>query len=439
MRVDEIESKYCSKELKFTVSFQEVNTKIQESILEIAKTFKMPGFREGKVPFSIVKQKVEKDEIEKQVQIYISECIKKTVKERKLILSSKPDVEVLSFNQEEGLSFKVIIESMPEVPEIKWENVEIEKISIKISDKEIKQAKNIILKPYRQFNKVESNNKEYRVKKEDKVSIDFHGQINGNEFDGNKGKNMEVIVGEGNFLAEFENNLVGCLLGEEKVFNVLFPDDYPKKEIAGKTSVFSVKVISAEELGTITDIPSDILKKLGIESEERLEETIKKRLKVDFEGATRMQMKKQLFDIIDQRYNFELPERMVSSDLNTLWEEIKNKKEIQEKLKEKSHKEVKSEYKNFSHRRVRLGLIIADIIRKESIVANEEELKKIVESQAKQNPQIKDKILDFYQDSQNLANLRSSILEEKAFDFMLSKVSITSTEMSNDEFLKKIA
>ena len=435
MKIEETKNEKFHKEYNIQISFDTINAKIEEKVSEAAKTFRMPGFREGKVPLSIVRQKVAKEETGRQIQENISACIKELIDTKKIIPFSKPDVEILSFDEENGLSVKIAIETMPEVPEVKWEAIEIEKVDIKISDKEINETKNNLLKEFRKFKKAKDD---YKSKAGDKVAIDFHGQIDGKDFDGNKAENMELVIGDNSFLADFENELIGCKLNEEKSFNLVFPADYPKEDIANKEAQFKIKIVDLQELEEIGKVSDEMLKRLGVESEERLNELIKQKLNFDFMSTVRMKMKRELFDKIDKEYNFDLPEKMVDQDFEILWKELEKSKDKQENLKNKSEEELKSEYKKIAHRRVKLGLILAEGARKGELTITHDELKQIVEMQANQNPQIKDKILEFYKDPENLEKIKGPILEEKALDFILSKVKLKSTEMTTDDFIKKV-
>lgn len=435
MKIEEIKNEKFYKEFEIQIPFEKVNSKVEEKVFEAAKTFKMPGFREGKVPLSIVRQKVGKEETGRQIEENISACIKELIDTKKVVLFSKPDVQILSFDEEKGLAVKIAIETMPEVPEIKWENIEVEKIDIKISDKEIDQTKNSILKEFRKFRKVKDD---YKAKTGDKVSINFHGQIDGNDFDGNKAKNMELIIGDDTFLGDFEKELVGCKLNEEKSFDLVFPVDYPQENIANKKANFRIKIVALEELEPIGKVSKEMLEKLGVESEEKLNQLINQKLIFDFMGTVRMKMKKELFDKIDKEYSFDLPEKMVDRDFDIMWKEVEKNKDTQENLKNKSEDELKNEYKKIAHRRVKLGLIIAEVTRKSKITVTQEELKQIVELQSNQNPKFKNKILEFYKDTENLEKIKGPILEEKALDFILTKVRIKNTEMTSDDFVKKV-
>ena len=435
MQIEEIKNEKFTKEYKITIPFQEVNSKVEEKVVEVAKTFKMPGFREGKVPLSIVRQKVGKEETGKQIQEQISSSINNLVNSKNIVPASRPNVEVLSFNEESGLSIKIALEVLPKLPTIKWEDIEIEKIKINISDKEIDEVKNTILKEFREYKKAQDG---YVIRSGDKANIDFDGKVEGKDFDGSKEEKMDLVVGSDQFLQAFEKQLIGCKADEKKSFDVVFPENYPQKDLAMKTASFEVKINSVMELEPIKQVTQEMLKKLGVESEEKLNELIKEKLNADLLGAVRMKMKKDLFDEIDKEYDFDLPQKMIDQDFEIIWKEVEKNKDKDENLKNKTDEELKAEYQKTSKRRVKLGLIMAEIARTNNIAITDEELNKIVEMQANQNPQIKSKILEFYKDPENLEKIRGPMLEEKALDVVLSKVKLKEKEMTSEEFVKNI-
>ena len=435
MQIEEVKNENLVKECKITIPFQTINSKVEKKVLEAAKTFRMPGFREGKVPLSIVRQKVGKEEMGKQIQEQITSCITNLIESKNIIPSGRPDVEVLSFNEEDGLSIRIAFNILPKVPEIKWEDIEIEKIKIKVSDDEINEAKNGILKEFRKHKKAKAD---YKIKNGDKVNINFEGKVDGKDFDGNKSEKMDLIVGDDQFLQDFEKQLVGCKAGESKSFDVIFPKDYPQKDLALKTASFKVTINDVMELEPIKKVTSEMLKKLGIESEEKLNELISNKLEADFMGAARLKMKKDLFDEIDKKHDFDLPSQMLDQDFEMIWKEIEKNKDKDESLKNKTDEELKSEYKKISKRRVKLGLIMAEVARKNNINITDEELHEIIKMQANQNPQIKNKILEFYKDPENLEKIKGPILEEKALDVIFTKIKFKEKEMTSEEFIKNI-
>lgn len=435
MQITEIKNEKFYREFQINIPFNTVNAKVEEKVVEAAKSFKMPGFREGKTPLSIVRSKIGKQETGKQIQDNISSCIKEIVDTRCIIPSANPDVEIISYDETGGLSVKIAIEIMPEVPEINWPSLQIEKIDVKISDREVNQAKNNALKEFRNFKKADDD---YQSKAGDKIVIDFHGKIDGEEFDGNKAKNTEFIIGDNSFSDDFDKNLLGCQLNESKSFDVLFPIDYPKEDIAGKKAHFIINIIALQELEQLGKLSGATLRKLGVESEVKLIEIIKHKLSIDFISAVRMKMKKELFDKINSQYQFDLPSKMVDQDFDILWKELEKSKNHAKNLESESEDELKSQYRKISYRRVKMGLVIANVTRKHSISITQDEIRDIIELQANQNPQMRTKILEFYKDQENIEKIKGPILEEKAFDFILSKINIKNIEMSSDDFVQKV-
>ena len=435
VEVKESKNEKFYKEFRVQVPFTVIDLGIQDRIEKVAKDFKLPGFREGKVPLSIVKQKVGREETEKEIQKQISNCIKELTESKNIIPYSKPKIKILTFDKNNGLSVEIGFSVFSQIPNIKWGNIEIEKIKVKISNQELIQTKNQLFKEFRNFRNA---SKSYEAKVGDKITLNFIANIDGKDFDGNKADNMELTIGDNTFLASLEEKLVGCKIGEKQSFNIIFPNDYPKQEIANKEAEFKVTIIHLRELEEIQTISNEMLQKIGVESEEKLNEVIKQKLHMDCMNTLRLKMKKDIFDIIDTHYRFDLPEEVVEQDFNLIWNEAQKDQNKIKTVKNKSEKEMRLEYYKISERRVRLGVIMNQIITENNITITDEELIKIVELHAKQNPDAKDKILAFYKDKSNLAKIKGPILEEKALDYILNQVKFKDKEISMNDFTKKI-
>ena len=435
MEIKELKNETFYKEFRVQVPFTIVDLKVQERIIQAAKDFKLPGFREGKVPLSIVKQKIGKEETGRQIQEQVSNCIKELTTSKKIVPYSKPNIKILTFDKDNGLSVEIGLPVFGTVPDIKWTDIEIEKIRIKISDQELEQTKNQLFQEFRKF---KSPSKDYNARLGDKVTLNFYGNINGKDFDGNEADNMELIIGNNTFLASFEDKLLGCKIDEERSFKIVFPHDYPKKEIANKEAEFKVTITNLQELETIQVVSNEMLQKVGVESEEKLNEVIKQKLHVDCMSALRLKMKKDIFDIIDDQYRFDLPEEVVEQDFKVVWSEAQKDQNKIKASDNKSEKEMRVEYHKIAERRVRLGVIMNQVINDNNITITDTELIKIVELHAKQNPEMKDKISSFYKDKDNLAKIRGPILEEKALDYILEKVKFKDKEMTMSDFTNKI-
>ena len=433
MKIKKIIDNKFYKEFQIQTSFKSINKKVETRIVKIAKFFKMPGYKQGKMPDRVFNQMVGKEEAGIQIQKDVSNSIKDLMNEKNITPSFRPNVKISSFDEKNGLIVEVKIDVAPQVPDIKWSNIKIDKIDVKITSKEINQAKNNSLKKYRKFKK---SNKDYRAKIGDKVIIDFHGQINNQDFEGSKDKNMEFIIGGNGLFIGFEKELIGCKVNEVKKFDLFFPKNYPQGDIANKKAQFVIKIISLEELEKISHISNKMLKKLGFTSEKNLDEFINKTLNSNLVSAVRIKMKKDLFDKIDKECVFDIPDKMINRDLDVLLEDLKKKINKQKKGGDISGIELKSKYKKIAHRRVKLGLILAAVAKKYEITTNNDEIQEIIEKQANAAPGTKVQILDFYKRTNNLEKLKGPILEEKCVNFILSKINISKVQMTQDAFAR---
>ena len=434
MKIKELKSHKFGKTFTVSVEFEDINSKVENDILEASKNFRMPGFREGKVPLSIIRQKVGKEKTRIRIQEKISSLVKHLVESKDIKLYSKPDIVILSYNQDSGLLVEIKFEVFPEIPVINWEDIKIERVNITVSNVESDNIKSKLFKEFTTFKKISEG---YLTKLGDKVKISFDGKIEGKDFDGNKSDNMQLIIGDNNFLDEFEKQLIGCEIHEQKTFRMTFPNKYPKKELANKEAIFKVRIIDIEELEPITKISNEMLEKVGVKSHKKLNILIKQIANSDLVNSLRTKMKKDIFDAIDKKYTFEVPEKMIKQDFDVIWNEFIKNNEKSMELRSDLEK-IKSKYRKISNRRVKLGLIMADITKKNSIAIGNEEINKIIDLQKQQNPQDEKKIVEFYKDSNNLERIQSLLLEEKALDFILSKIQYNDIEMTKKQFIKQV-
>lgn len=433
MQVELLNSVDLKKEFKVTIPFQEVNELVETKILEVQKDYQIPGFRKGSVPVSLIRSKVSKGEVEKVLHEKIAVAMSDIVKSYKLVPSSRPGIELINFQEGKEWQLKFIFELFPEIPEINWSEIAIEKIEVVMTDPDIQKAKDLMLKQFREFKECKGD---CIVKEGDKVKADFFGKLAGENFEGNEGKDVEIIIGEGHFLKDFEDKCIGMKAGEMKDIDVKFPVDYPNKNLADQVVKFTITINRIFELEPLKNITKDILEKIGVESLEELDEKVKKRVGYDLVPIVRNHMKRQLFDILHKKYNFVLPQKMVSQDRDLIFADYEKNKGKYKDLQGKSEAEVKKEFEKIAKRRVKLGLIMANVSKKHNIKVEDNELQKIIQEQAERDPRLKNKILEFYKKPENFEKIKGPILEEKAFDYILTAVKIKDVKMKSEEFTK---
>ncbi|MCE2991583.1 MAG: trigger factor [Candidatus Jidaibacter sp.] len=441
-----METVYKTKELKHeglcyewevSVPAKPIVDKLEADLNESQKTFKMAGYRDGKVPMQMVRKQMGPELLSKIIEHEVDDTLRKILTEKNLKPALQPVVEIKSFDDKSDLVFTAKVEYLPEVPKVEWDKIEIETFKVEASQEDLDKALGEIKDKFKTFKEADAK---HVAKKGDAVIIDFHGTVNGEEFEGNKAEGIRLELGSGQFIPGFEDQLIGAKAGDEIKVRVSFPKNYTNKSLSGKPAVFEVKIKQVLMPESVDEIDNAFAEKLGLESVEKLLELIKEKITADFNGLARLSMKKKLFDKIDAVYRFEVPEGMIGIDFDTMWGEIKSQKQANPSMfKGKNEEEMKKEYKEIAKRRVRLGIILAEIARDHDIEVLESDLQQAIFSEAMMRPGQEKIVMEFYSKPENLERLKGPILEEKAVDHILSLVQRKEIEISSKEFFDKYA
>lgn len=437
MEVTELKNTGLIREFKVSFPAKDIVEKAESRISEEQKSFKLAGFREGNVPINIVKKQVGPQILSKVIEQEVDVTIRKIFEERNIVPALQPNVEINTFEEKGNITFTLHVEVMPNVPSVDWSQLEVEVIKIQVTEDDLKKAYDDIIKNFKNFNEAPAG---YAAKKGDAVIIDFLGKVNDKEFDGGKGEGIRLELGSGQFVPGFEDQLIGAKSGIQLKVRVIFPKNYNNKDLAGKPAVFDVKIIKVLTPESVSNIDDEFAKKLGVESLEQLNELIKQKLEADLNGIARLRLKKLLFDKIDAQYKFDIPPGMLKIDFETMWNEIKAQKtNSPEMFKNKSEEEIKNEYMEIARRRVRLGILLAEIAKTNNIEISDADLQQAVFAEALMRPGQEKIVLDFYAKKENLERLRGPILEEKAVDHILSHIKKNEIAVTSKEFFEKYA
>lgn len=433
MPVELLESEGLRRKIKFSLAAQPILESVEKKIQERAQTFKMPGFREGKVPLNIIRKKIGAEVLSKAVEHSVDNSLKTYFDENNITLAAQPKVEIISFDDKSELIFEAEVELLPELPKINWEEIEVEAFEIDITDEDLKHAHQDILSNFKNFSKAEEG---ASANSGDAVIINFVGKIDGEEFEGGKGEGIKVEIGSNQFIPGFEDQLIGSKAGEKKIINITFPNDYSVNKLAGKPATFDIMIIEVLKHEAIANMDDSFAAKLGIESMDKLNEMIKERIKMEFNSLTRLKTKKLLFDILDTKYKFEVPESMFKLDFEMMWNEVKKQNEKNPDAFNKPIDELEQEYRKLALRRVRIGVLLAGTAKENNIKVEEIDLKQAIQAEAMQRPGQEKSVIDFYRDPNNVERLKGPILEEKAVDFILTKVKTNIRKITSKEFFK---
>lgn len=433
MKIEELKNSSLEREYKISLPSTVVTSRVDRKILEKAATFKLPGFREGKVPISIVKRHIGADILSSQVSEVIRETMQSLLADKNVKPAMQPLIDVKNFEAEGEFTFHVSMDVMPNIPELDYKKIEIESIEVKLSDEEIKNAEQQFAKILRSFNEGEEG---YAAQEHDIIIIDFSGVADGQDFTKGVQRDVRIQLGSNTFIPEIEENLIGVKAGEQKEITVKLPDDYPESSVAGKEAKFSIKVEKIMKAGPEVVFDDELANKLGLKDLEMLKEVIKQRVTGDVAVYCKMRNKKQLFDKIDSMYDFTLPTSLVKTDYESIVSEAK-KRAKKEGTLEEFEEEAEEKFNALAKRRVKLGLIIANIAEENNISVSTEDMKNAINAQVASSPNQKKEILEFFSNSENLEKLRGPLLEEKVVDFILSRINLNIVYVSMDEFSNK--
>jgi trigger factor len=328
------------------------------------------------------------------------------------------------------------LEIMPEFEPADVTGIAVERMVAEPTDEEIADALDRIAQ-----NNLAYDAKEGEAAKGDAVVIDFVGTIDGEKFEGGSADGATLVIGSGRFIPGFEDQLVGAKAGDAIEVKVSFPDNYQVDTLKGKPAVFATTVKEVKAPKT-PEINEDFAKTLGLENLDALRNAVKTQLSGDLNMASRQQVKRVLLDALDEKHSFDLPPMMVKAEFDQIWaqfEQEKNAGRLSEEDKGKSDEELRAEYHKIAERRVRLGLVLAEIGRRANVEITNEELGQSLRQEASRYPGQEKAVIDFYRNNPGaLAQLRAPIYEEKVVDHILSKANVTEKKVSREELMKEV-
>ncbi|MBO5441484.1 MAG: trigger factor [Alphaproteobacteria bacterium] len=433
MNIKEVKSEGLSREYDVTISASDFSAAVEKKLKEIAKTVSMAGFRAGKVPFAMVKQKYYGNAMSETLDDMLRDGVNEVLKEKNLRPVFTPDVDLKKFEDGKDIEFKVSMDVMPEIKLKDFSQVKVEKVVADVAEEEVNKALEYMANSRRDSVKVEEDR---ATVKGDIAVIDFVGSIDGVEFAGGKGEAYPLEIGSNSFIPGYEDQLIGKKAGEVVNVKATFPENYHAKDLAGKEALF---VTTIKEIRTVkkAEINDDFAKSMGEENLDKLKETIKSRIAQDYEGASKMKLKRVLLDALDKAYSFDVPAKLVDMEYESIvkqYENAKKNNQLDEDEKSKKEEDLLKEYKDIAVRRVKLGLLLAEVGNQAKVTVNQEDVNKAIMAEAQHYPMQAKAIFDFYlKNKEAIERLRTQVYEEKVIDYVLSKATISEKKVSVEE------
>jgi len=404
-------------------------------LTEISKTAKMQGFRPGKVPMAVIEQHYGKEAYADALNKVVSECIDKTLADRKIRPALQPEIEWKSTEEGKNIEFTLKIEALPAIEVKDLGALAFERPFADVEDEKVDET---IVKIAKRVHKPEAITDGSPAKMGDILVIDFDGSVDGKKFPGMKDENHSLELGTQSFIDTFEEQLVGSKVGDKKTVNVTFPEKYHAAELAGKKAAFDVTVKELRRHNPV-ELNDALGKELGFPSLEKLRERLKDDMGVDYKRISRSVVKRALMDELAKIYTFEVPQGLLETEFNGIWnqiEEARKKNELPDEDKNKSEEELRSEYRSIAERRIRLGLLLAEIATENKIEVTNNELRAALSAEARRYPGQEKAVYDYYMKTRGaIERIRAPILEEKVVDFIIGKAKVTDKKVSAKDLL----
>jgi trigger factor len=444
MEVTETLSDGLKREFQVQVPAADLEARVTERLGELKDRVNLRGFRPGKVPVTHLRRIYGKAVMAETIEAVIRELNAQIVSERGLKLAMEPKVTIPNeasavekvIGGQSDLAYTLALEILPKIELADFKGIKLERQVAEVIEAQVNDALEKIAEQNRPFAvKAEGA----KVEKGDRIVIDFAGRIDGAPFEGGTGGDVGVNVGAGTFLPGFEDQLVGMTVGEMRVVKITFPDNYLNTQLAGKSAEFDVTVKSLEAPGQVT-LDDAFAKSLGLESLDKLKEAVKGRLQQEHAALSRQKLKRQLLDKLDEMHKFALPPTLAEDEFKNVWTTVENDLKAQARTfadEGTTEEKAREEYRAIAERRVRLGLVLAEIGEKNKITVTEEEITRAIVERARQVPGREQEVWEYYRKTPAaVAAIRAPIFEEKVVDFLIELATVTEKQVSREDLLK---
>ena len=423
---------------RITIPKKEIDARVDGELKKVAPRIQMPGFRPGKVPANLVR-KMHGAAIEQEaLNTAVQEGVQQLIAEQKLRPAMNPQVELEDGGPGKDAVIKVEIETLPEVPEPRIEDLKLERLLVEPSAEEVDSAIARLVEGQKTFDPAPAG---AAAQSGDLVVIDYEGSVDGEPFEGGKGESMRVELGSGRLIPGFEEQLVGAKANEQRTLNVTFPEEYPVAYLKGRQAVFEVTIGEVQKPRAM-EMDDSFAQSMGLEGIDQLRELMKGQVEQELGGLTRTHMKRRLLDQLAESHDFEVPPSMVEAEFSQIWQQLEQEAG-QEDDPAAARAEMESEredYRAIAERRVRLGLLLSEIGTRNNIMINENEMNQLIMQAAQQyRPEDRQKFVEYVRNEpMAAAQLRAPLFEDKVVDFLFSRAQVSERTVSREALQAEI-
>ncbi len=437
MQVTETLNDGLKRGYHITVTADELAAKVDEKLAEAQPEIEMKGFRKGKVPMALLKKQFGQRLLGEAMQEAVDGAMSEHFEETGDRPAMQPEVKMTNEDWSEGDDVEVDMsyEALPEIPPFDGSSITLEKMVVKADDAAVDEALSGLAENAQNF---EDRKKGSKAKDGDQVVIDFKGSVDGEEFEGGSAEDYPLVLGSNSFIPGFEEQLVGAKAGDEVEVKVSFPAEYGAEHLAGKDAVFVCTVKEVKE-PKAAEVDDELAKKYGAEDLEALKTQIRERLEAEYAGASRAVMKRRLLDALDEKVSFDLPPSLVDAEASQIAHQLWHEENPEVEGHDHEKVEPTDEHKRLAERRVKLGLLLAEIGREKEVQVTDAEMTQAVMNQARQYPGQERQFFEFVQqNAQMRQQLQAPIFEDKVVDQIFEEATVTEKEVSKDELQAEV-
>ena len=447
MNVTETLNEGLRRKLDVTIPATVLASRLDEKLEEVRGKVQLKGFRPGKVPYSHLKKIYGRSVMSEVLQESINDTVSKTLEDRSEKAAAQPEID-LSEDQavinrvldgEADLAFSVSYEVLPPVKLMDFKKISIEKPVVEVTDADVDKEVEGFFKNNRGY---EDKGEDAVAEDGDRVGISFVGKIDGEPFDGGSADHTHLVIGSGQFIPGFEEKLIGIKKGAEKTIKVTFPKDYQNEELAGKKAEFDVKMLHVDGPKKDVELNDEFAKTLGLEDLAGLKKAIREQLEGQLDNLSKQRVKRLVLDALDEGHKFDVPQNLVDAEFNAIWNRVKHEVEHHGKTFESegtTEEKAQEDYKKIAERRVRLGLVVAEIGNANDVTVTDEEHQQALINEVRRFQGQEQQVYDYYRKNpQALASLRAPIFENKVVDYILELANVTDKKVSREELTKLV-
>ncbi len=437
MQVTETLNEGLKRGYKIVVPAADLDAKVNEKLAEAQPEVEMKGFRKGKVPMALLKKQFGQRLMGEAMQEAVDGAMSKHFEDSGDRPAMQPDVKMTNEDWKEGddVEIEMSYEALPEIPEVDLKGITLEKLVVKAGDADVEEALGSLAETAQDF---KDRKKGSKAKDGDQVVIDFLGKVDGEAFDGGAAEDYPLALGSGSFIPGFEEQLVGAKAGDEVEVKVTFPAEYGAENLAGKDAVFECKVKEVKE-PVAAEINDELAKKFGAEDLDALKGQITERLEAEFSGAARAVMKRGLLDALDKLVDFDLPPSLQDAEAKQIAHQLWHEENPDVEGHDHPEIEPTDEHNKLAARRVRLGLLLAELGQKAEIEVTDAEMTQAVMNQARQYPGQERQFFEFVQQNPQMRQqIQAPLFEDKVIDYVFELAEVSEKEVSKDDLQKAV-